>query len=365
VVNFDQLNSTQFEELCFELLVALGFTDVDWRKGTGKDASPADQGRDIEATYTVTEPDGSIRFEKWFVEVKHHKSGVSPTDLHGAVAWAHSASPDCLLIVCSYFLSNPTKEYLKGCGNQHYRIKYWENKILEELLQTKPVLLDKFGIDAESSVLEHVHQNHLSFALGTHLLEFDDFLQAISELKPGDRDALFHHVYHEVIHPEYRPEDGKTMAECYHPRVNYENFRNQVWSRDYHCAPHSVHQWVVTALNMACHMGKASNVQAAKLKRDHSWEHLQRLQNHAESDEEKNLVASLLETHDKWHGTDDEIEARINENADRYARACEDLIPNLIIAAEKPISSGTEESRRIADVLRVISDRTNPVEIEP
>lgn len=152
--------------------------------------------------------------------------------------------------------------------------------------------LEKLDL-TENDVLEDVHKYHLSFALSTYLIEFDDFLQAISELKPEDRDALFDHVYHEVIHPEYRPEDGKTMAECYYPRVNYDNFKNQVWSRDYHCAPHNVHQWVVTALNTACHMGKSSNVQAIKLKRDASFEHLQKLLKHAEGDEEKDLITKI------------------------------------------------------------------------
>lgn len=221
------------------------------RKGTGKDASPADQGRDIEATNIVTDPDGSTRSEKWFIEVKHHKAGVSPSDLHGAVAWAQSKQPDCLLIVCSNFLSNPAKEYLQGCAELVPRIKYWENKRLEQLLANMPTLQEKHNIDVESSVLDGVHGNHLVFILSSHLLEFEDFLEALLKLRPDDRDNLFHHVYHEVISPKHRP-GGNTMAESYHPLVNYENFLNQsTWTRDYKIQPHTVHQWVVTALNSA------------------------------------------------------------------------------------------------------------------
>lgn len=57
------------------------------------------------------------------------------------------------------------------------------------------------------------------------------------------------------------------------------------------------------------------------------------------------------------YGTDNEIKSRIRKNADRYVNACEELIPKLITAAEKPISSDSEEVSKIADTLRGISDR--------
>lgn len=41
---YDDLTDTQFEEFCFELMQELGFVNVDWRKGTGLNASPAEGG---------------------------------------------------------------------------------------------------------------------------------------------------------------------------------------------------------------------------------------------------------------------------------------------------------------------------------
>lgn len=32
--SLDHLDSTEFEEFCFDLLGSLGFTNLDWRKGT-------------------------------------------------------------------------------------------------------------------------------------------------------------------------------------------------------------------------------------------------------------------------------------------------------------------------------------------
>ncbi len=55
--SLDHLTPTNFEELCFDLLKAIGCVDVDWRKGTNTEHSPADGGRDIECSFENTDPD--------------------------------------------------------------------------------------------------------------------------------------------------------------------------------------------------------------------------------------------------------------------------------------------------------------------
>jgi hypothetical protein len=55
---FDGLSSTEFEEFCFDLMSETGFVNVDWRKGTARDASPADRGRDIVAQLPRVDVDG-------------------------------------------------------------------------------------------------------------------------------------------------------------------------------------------------------------------------------------------------------------------------------------------------------------------
>jgi len=44
-VNFDRLSPDDFEELCFDLLLRMGYKNLVWRQGG------ADQGRDIEGKY--------------------------------------------------------------------------------------------------------------------------------------------------------------------------------------------------------------------------------------------------------------------------------------------------------------------------
>jgi hypothetical protein len=48
-ISFANLDDVDFEEFCFDLLIELGFVNVDWRKGAPKKASPSDRGRDLVA----------------------------------------------------------------------------------------------------------------------------------------------------------------------------------------------------------------------------------------------------------------------------------------------------------------------------
>jgi hypothetical protein len=48
-LSFGRLSAVEFEEFCFDLLHALRFINIDWRKGIPLKTSPADSGRDIVA----------------------------------------------------------------------------------------------------------------------------------------------------------------------------------------------------------------------------------------------------------------------------------------------------------------------------
>src|SRR5215216_7993651 len=68
-ISFANLDETDFEEFCYDLLFQLGFVNIDWRKGTPKKASPSDRGRDIVAQLEHVDVDGHRYFETWFIEV--------------------------------------------------------------------------------------------------------------------------------------------------------------------------------------------------------------------------------------------------------------------------------------------------------
>jgi hypothetical protein len=103
---FEGWDSTEFEEFCFQLLDRLqGFSNVDWRKGTPKPASPADRGRDIVAEVERVDVDHAKHAETWFVDCKHYAKGVPPEALQGLLAWAHAERPHVALVIASGFLA--------------------------------------------------------------------------------------------------------------------------------------------------------------------------------------------------------------------------------------------------------------------
>src|SRR5437879_13474323 len=94
--SLDHLHETEFEQFCYDLLQDLGFLNLNWRKGTGLAASPADSGRDLEGTLHRPRVDGETATEKWFVECKHYQKGVPVDALTGALAWADAECPHVL-----------------------------------------------------------------------------------------------------------------------------------------------------------------------------------------------------------------------------------------------------------------------------
>ena len=82
-VKFDALSPTDFEEFCFDLMSETGFVNVDWRKGTSKESSPADRGRNVGAQHERRDIDGHQYPETWFVDCKHYTRGVPPE----AITW--------------------------------------------------------------------------------------------------------------------------------------------------------------------------------------------------------------------------------------------------------------------------------------
>ncbi|MDT0470193.1 restriction endonuclease [Streptomyces gibsoniae] len=147
---YDDMTDTEFEEFCFELMRELGFVNVDWRKGTGLNASPADGGRDIVAERQVEEFDGSVHLERWFVDCKHYKQGVPPDKITGLLAWATAERANVALVIASNYLSNPCKDFLKTYelnNRPPFRVKHWERPQLSKLLEGRDEFISRY-VDA-------------------------------------------------------------------------------------------------------------------------------------------------------------------------------------------------------------------------
>lgn len=230
--SFDHLDEVEFENFCYELLRELGFRNLNWRKGTGLNASPADSGRDIECYLERTDIDNSKYLERWFVECKHHKKGIPPQDIQGVLTWAQAESPDVVLIIASGFFSNKLKDYLKIYKKENkpkFKIKTWEKPDLEKLCLSKTRLLNKFKIPSEFLFLSILHPAHILYFKEPQLNSIDYFLALLDQLDPIKRDEALGWVYHFIIRPRYKePVTGKeTMKELLIDDVSYESFKKR------------------------------------------------------------------------------------------------------------------------------------------
>jgi len=212
-LDFDGLNPTEFEEFCFQLLSEMEeVRSVDWRKGTPKDASPADSGRDLEVQIERTDFDGTKHIETWFVDCKHYEKGVPPTALDGLLTWSNAERPHVALVIVSGFLSNPAKDYLRDYQENNrppFRIKYWERPTLDKLTRDKSELLSRFLLTGGRSEAEIIAAEAEFFDRvwhERHLMNVMDHESGVSRM-PDDiyKTALAAGERVRATHPDVRP----------------------------------------------------------------------------------------------------------------------------------------------------------------
>lgn len=148
-LSLNRLSDTDFEEFSFDLLDALGFVNIDWRKGTGLRSSPADKGRDIVCQELREDVDKTTHLETWLVDCKHFTKGVPAKELRNLLAWAEAERPAVALFIVSNFLSNSAKEYIETYRRNNrpaFKIKFWERPTLEKLCRGKVGVMRKHGL---------------------------------------------------------------------------------------------------------------------------------------------------------------------------------------------------------------------------
>jgi len=231
--SFDHLDSTTFEQFCYDLLVEMGFSNVTWRKGTGLETSPADQGRDIECEF-LKKDIGETYLEKWFVEAKHYKTGVPPEKLHSAITWAESKRPDVLLFIVSNFLSNPAKEYLEAYKQNNkpsFRIRVFERPDIECYTAEKKRLLQKYKLSTPYKFLSLLHPAHIQYLKFYAINTLDYFFKVIDTLDPVKRDKIFDCIFHVVIAPRFFTprSDNEKIADLMLDKCDYGAFKKKCY----------------------------------------------------------------------------------------------------------------------------------------
>lgn len=184
-INFDKISSTEFEELCFEIILRHRFSKVIWRQGG------ADNGRDIEAKLSINNSFIGQYEQKFFFECKKYEKGVPPEKLYSKVAWADAERPQHLVIIVSSYLSNNCRTWIEKIEKQKpYHIHIIEGKDLIKLITPHIDLLNKYFVkDKYLSLLTDtiniwlVYNLTPNFYTYNYLLDHLDFSKLTNEQK--------------------------------------------------------------------------------------------------------------------------------------------------------------------------------------
>lgn len=149
-IPWDNLKGKELEECVYWLLHGMGARDLQWRVG-GSGQGAADQGRDLEATFYSSDPDGEMSRQHWWVEAKGRTGTVEKDAVMSA---AHNASVfsqvDVLVIVTNTQFSNPTIDWVKEWNVQKAKpkIRLWDRSTLERHLSERPEVVARFFSNA-------------------------------------------------------------------------------------------------------------------------------------------------------------------------------------------------------------------------
>lgn len=154
-ISFERITPREFEELCFDIVLRMGYQSLIWRQGG------ADNGRDIEGKYVVNNQLVGPVEEKWFFECKHYTNGVPVEQVVTKVAWADAEKPNHLVIFVSSYLSNNARQWLEKIeSDKHYMIHVIENKSIKTMVVNSfPELIDKYFVNRYEKLLLETSKN--------------------------------------------------------------------------------------------------------------------------------------------------------------------------------------------------------------
>jgi len=127
-VDWKEIRSRDFEEVCYHLLEILGFKNLEWLGHGG-----ADKGRDIVASKMESPYPGFEIQRKWVIQCKRYiEKKLSVTALKDSMTWCETHNPDCLLFITTNVLSANTRDWLNETkGKYPFDVFVWERPYLE------------------------------------------------------------------------------------------------------------------------------------------------------------------------------------------------------------------------------------------
>lgn len=170
-ISWSQIKPKEFERLCYLILEANGFSDIEWFGESG-----GDKGRDIVARKAEFPLSSIQRNTKWVVQCKRYVAKPpSKTDVASFLVSAREHKPDSVLIIVTNTLSPDTKDWLHSVREDYpFQIYLWEESDLGREIHThKRQIVERFPrifSKSDPVFFYHLKGNEIHFACN----EFDE-----------------------------------------------------------------------------------------------------------------------------------------------------------------------------------------------
>lgn len=170
-ISWSQIDPKEFEQLCYLILEANGFSDIQWFGEAG-----GDKGRDIVAKKLESPLPSVQRSTKWVVQCKRYISKPpKKEDLASFLVAAREHKPDIVLIIVTNTLSPNTKDWLDSVREDYqFQIYVWEEQDLRREIHThKRYISERFPriySKSDPIFVYHMQGNEIHFVCN----EFED-----------------------------------------------------------------------------------------------------------------------------------------------------------------------------------------------
>jgi hypothetical protein len=185
-----------FEELIYELLEALDFSEITRPEGK-------ERGFDFKAVYPSKSPTGEVTQQIWIIEVKYYaNSRIGRADLDQLLRYMSVSQADKALLITNTNLSSFAKEVVARTNAEaRQTLEVWDGERLLALIAQFPKLQNEFG----TLLSQFFHES-------TILLEPKQvsLTERLAKCQPGLKDARLYEeicteILTEVLVPPLKP----------------------------------------------------------------------------------------------------------------------------------------------------------------
>lgn len=160
----NNLEFSNFQNLVYELLKALGFGEISQRGGG------ADGGRDLEAYYTYRRPNGDEFKAKCWFQCKKQASGVSFNQIHEDIARASNHKVDEYYILSNFDTTPDCKDELeRGKSTWFCKIIDWTGLKFQDILFNNPNICNYYFSDEEVPPVTNVRRPNEAITLSSEV----------------------------------------------------------------------------------------------------------------------------------------------------------------------------------------------------